>query len=139
VLEKLKKYKSKCVFIFKTGDRLVDHCRNIPNEPGVYLIYTIKDDLEELVYIGASGKMKQDGTFLKQKLKKRLQNMQRSKLRRQTHFENEIRENFLDAIKVIWFVTFNDKNKDLPLRVESLLLQEFYNKNKQLPKWNKQA
>ncbi|MEZ4839785.1 hypothetical protein [Flavobacterium sp.] len=139
MLSFLEKYTNKGEFIFKIGDRLVDHCRNIPNESGVYLIYTIKNNLEELVYIGASGKMKQNGTFGVQKLHKRIQNMQNSKLTRQQHFEQEIVANKIDAIKVVWFATFDDSFKDLPMYVEALLLQSFFEKHNKLPRWNKQA
>ena len=135
----LEKYTNKGEFIFKMGDRLVDHCRNIPNESGVYLMYTIKNNVEELVYIGESGKMKQNGSFGVQKLHKRLQNMQNSQLSRQKHFEQELGANKIDAIKVAWFVTFNDSFKDLPMYVEALLLQNYFNKNNQLPQWNNQA
>jgi hypothetical protein len=135
----LEKYNNKGEFTFESGDRLVDHCKNIPNESGVYLIYTIKANQEELVYIGASGKMKQDGSFGVQKLNKRLKNMQNSKLTRQKHFECEMEVNELDLIKVKWYVTFDEATKHLPLFVEAVLLQEFYQQHEQLPKWNKQA
>ena len=81
----------------------------------------------------------QDGTFPIQKLKRRLQNMQESGLRRQTHFENQMNENIIDEIRVRWYVTFDDEIKHLPLYVEAVLFQEFFEKYKQLPKWNKQA
>lgn len=139
MLSFLEKYTNKGEFIFKKGDKLVDLCRNIPNESGVYLMYTMKNNEEELVYIGASGKMKRNGSFGVQKLHKRIQNMQNSKLTRQIHFEQEMEVNKIDEIKVIWFVTFDDSFKDLPLYVEALLLQGFFNKNNQLPRWNKQA
>tara|TARA_R110001632_G_scaffold21300_2_gene62521 strand:- start:478 stop:897 length:420 start_codon:yes stop_codon:yes gene_type:complete len=135
----LDKYKNKGQFEFRVGDKLSYHCKNVPNESGVYLIYTITDDIEDLVYIGASGKIKQDGTFPIQKLKRRLQNMQESGLRRQTHFENQMNENIIDEIRVRWYVTFDDEIKHLPLYVEAVLFQEFFEKYKQLPKWNKQA
>ena len=38
----LEKYQSTGTFTFKVGERLASKCVNIPNEPGVYLIYAVK-------------------------------------------------------------------------------------------------
>ena len=73
-MEILNKYQTKGSFTFLKGERLSSKCGTIPNEPGVYLIYAIKNMKKELVYIGASGKMNQNGTFKIQKLRKRIQN-----------------------------------------------------------------
>lgn len=135
----LSKYKVNGSFDFKAGDRLASHCKSIPNEPGVYLIYILKKSIRELVYVGASGKMNQDGTFKKQKLKMRLQNMQNSKLRREKHFIDEIKRLKLDSICVEWYVTYFDNLKDLPLNIEGTILQSFVDEFKVLPKWNNQA
>ena len=51
-------------FIFKINDKLAKHCKYIPNEAGVYLIYVIKEKNKKLVYIGALSKIQQNGTFL---------------------------------------------------------------------------
>ena len=65
--------------------------------------------------------------------------MQSSKIRRQVYFESEIKKQNLDAIKVVWYVTFNEQHNDLPLYVEASLLQQYYEKHKILPEWNNQA
>lgn len=135
----LEKYHLTGTFTFKVGERLVSKCDNIPNEPGVYLIYAVKKNKKELVYIGASGKMNQDGSFKVQKLKKRIQNMQNSSTRRQTYFENKIKELSLDWIEVKWFVTYLNEHSDLPLNIEGTLLQMHFDKFKVLPLWNNQA
>lgn len=59
--------------------------------------------------------------------------MQNSQLSRQKHFEQEMVTNKIDIIKVVWFVTFDDSFKNLPMYVEALLLQNYLNKNNQLP------
>jgi excinuclease UvrABC nuclease subunit len=135
----LEKYQSTGTFTFKVGERLVSKCVDIPNEPGVYLIYAVKKNKKELVYIGASGKMNQDGSFKVQKLKKRIQNMQNSSTRRQTYFENKIKELSLDSIEVKWFVTYLNEHSDLPLNIEGTLLQMHFDKFRILPLWNNQA
>ena len=131
------KYKTRGEFIFRQGDKLSEICKAVPHAAGVYLFRTIKDGQENLVYIGASGTMHQNGKFGTQLMKKRLQNKQNSEIRRQTFFEIEIEKNNLDGIRVNWFVTFdNQYNKDLPMTVEGQLIQKYFNKYKQLPPWN---
>jgi hypothetical protein len=138
-MQLLEKYKNKGFFTFKHGEKLSLKCKEIPNDTGVYLVYAVRANKKELVYIGASGKMNQNGTFKIQKLKKRIQNMQNSKTRRETHFNNEISNLKLISIEVRWYVTFDSEFNDLPLNVEGTILQEFYSKNGVLPLWNNQA
>lgn len=135
----LKKYLSTGSFTFKVGEKLATKCIDIPNEPGVYLIYAVSINKKRLVYIGASGKMNQNGAFKTQKLKRRIQNMQNSSTRRQTYFENKIKEMNLVSIEVKWHVTHNGIQKDLPLNIEGTLLQKYYDKFGVLPLWNNQA
>jgi hypothetical protein len=123
-------------FIFRRGDKLSVYCKSVPHAAGVYLLSTIKEEKEKLVYIGASGSMRQDGTFVKQLMKKRLQNMQ-GKIRRQSHFETEITKHSLDGVRVNWYVTFENQIQDLPMAVEGALLQQYFDNHKKLPEWNK--
>lgn len=120
----LEKYQTQGTFLFQSGERLTPNCKDIPNEPGVYLIFTVKDEKKVLAYIIASGKMNQDGSVKIQKLKKRIQNMQNSTTRRQTHFENEIEKLGFDSIEVNWYVTYINEHKDLPLNIEGTPLQQ---------------
>lgn len=138
-MEILDKYQTKGSFTFFKGEKLSSKCGAIPNEPGVYLIYAIKNLKKDLVYIGASGKMNQNGTFKIQKLRKRIQNMQNSSMRRQTYFENKIKEMNLVSIEVKWYVTYDGVHKDLPLNIEGTLLQKHYDEFGVLPLWNNQA
>ena len=138
-MEILNKYQTKGSFTFFKGERLSSKCGAIPNEPGVYLIYAVKNLKKDLVYIGASGKMNQDGSFKVQKLKNRIQNMQNSTTRRQTYFENKIEELNLDSLEVKWYVTYLKEHTDLPLNIEGTLLQMHFDEYSVLPLWNNQA
>jgi len=42
----------------------------------------------------------------------------------------------IDRLEVVWYETFNDKNKGIPTSVEGQVLQNFLNENGRLPKWN---
>ncbi|WP_299385986.1 hypothetical protein [uncultured Lacinutrix sp.] len=134
----LKEYVINGTYTFELGDKLSVATKGVKNEPGVYLFYTIKNQIEELVYIGSSGTMQQNGIFKDQLLKKRLQNKQEG-VRRQVFFEMKIKQDNIDAIKVEWYVTFNENIKHLPAYIEAKLLQAYYDDNKQLPIWNKKA
>lgn len=136
MFDELSKYKTNGEFIFRVGDKLSDFCKSVPHAAGVYVFRTIKNRKEKVVYIGASGTMKQNGTFLKQLMKKRLQNMQ-GKIRRQTHFESEIAKNNLEGVRVNWYITFDKQHQDLPMTVEGFLIQKYFDENKHLPEWNK--
>lgn len=132
----LNKYKTKGEFIFRSGNKLTDFCKSVPHAAGVYLFRAINGDRETLVYIGASGTMHQNGNFGIQLLDKRLQNMQNSKTRRQDYFDAALQCNGLDGIKVNWYVTFDKLHQDLPMYVEGLLIQKYFDKHKVLPIWN---
>lgn len=135
----LTKYKTKGEFIFKQGDKLSNHCKGVPHAAGIYTFRTIKGEIETLVYVGASGTMKQNGKFVTQLMKKRLQNMQSPKVRRQVFFESAMEKGKLDGIRVNWYVTFDEEHQDLPMYIEALLLQKYFDSYKILPIWNKKV
>lgn len=135
--KELNKYKTKGEFIFRSGNKLSEFCKAVPHAAGVYLFRTIKDGKDEVVYIGASGTMHQNGKFGKQLMKRRFQNMQNSKTRRQDYLDIAIEKSKLDGIKVNWYVTFDKFHQDLPMYVEGLLIQKYFDKHKVLPIWNK--
>ena len=134
----LNKYEYSGSFIFDGTVKLrkLMSSQNVPNELGVYLIYSIKNGLEELIYIGKAGSIKTDGSRSEQGLFRRLQNKQDG-LDRNQYFSDYIVQNKCE-IRVFWFVTHSEcLHKDLPAFVESCLLQEYYSKYGCLPKLNK--
>jgi hypothetical protein len=133
----LTKYKHFDFFIFRKKDVLKKVC-TAPMKPGVYLIYACKYDAAagELVYIGKSGTLKHTGEFCKQLLCKRINN-RHEKASRQKYFEEKLRIEKLSHLRIAWYVTFDVDCQDLPGYVEGVLIQEFYNINGVLPKWNK--
>ncbi len=132
----LKKYKNKGYFTFSKGEKLYEQSKNVPNLPGVYIVESIVGTKKEIVYIGKSGTYLGEGQFSKQLLRRRINNSHDSKPR-QAYFEEKLKSEAIESLKLSWFVTFDDTNKDLPAYVESLLIQAFFDENKRLPKWNK--
>ena len=80
----LKKYKESGHFFFKKEDHLKTVSQNVPDKPGVYYFLRLRKGKIDLVYIGKSGTMMQNGQFRDQLLKNRLNNKQ-SGMKRQ-HF-----------------------------------------------------
>lgn len=110
---------------------------NVPNQYGVYVIYSVKDGQEELIYIGKSGTMISDGTFKNQGIRNRLKAVGEKNIPRSIYFQNVIQKYELDKLKFVWIVTFDDTNEEIPAYIEAKLLQTYYDNNKKLPILNK--
>lgn len=137
MIENIKKYKNCGHFFFGKGDNLAQKSKNVPEKPGVYYILRTANGKVDLVYIGKSGTVLQDGSFKPQLLCKRLNNKQEN-VKRQVYFNMKIEQENIDGLDIYWFVTVDDKNNDLPGYVEAAILQRFYETHGKLPEWNKE-
>ncbi|MDZ4070817.1 MAG: hypothetical protein U1C70_03235 [Sediminibacterium sp.] len=137
MFDEIKKYENSGHFFFKKGDILSIASKEIPNLPGVYYIIKIAKERIELVYIGKSGTMRQDGNFGDQMLKRRINNKYDG-VKRQQYFDQKLQEEKIEALDIYWFVTYDEKHMDLPGYVEGLLLQRFFEVHGTLPPWNKE-
>ena len=133
----LDKYENKGHFFLEKGDDLKEATKNVPNLPGVYYIVRLSQGNVEVVYIGKSGTIKQDGSFKEQGLQSRLNNKQDG-IKRQLFFEKKFIEENIEALDVYWFVTFDKSESDLPSYIESLIMQIFFDVHGRLPEWNKE-
>ena len=122
-------------FFFKDGNVLSKVC-NAPERAGVYLVYQLRHGKVDLVYIGASGTINQDGTFKNQLLKGRINNTHDG-IKRQALFENKIREFDIDALDIYWYVTYDEAYNDFPNELEDKLLEKHKSIYGKLPGWNK--
>jgi len=125
-------------FIFQKGDEIRDLIREhgVPSEPGVYIIYEITDKDKELVYIGKSGTWHRGEGFGKQMLDKRLLMKQDGEYR-QDFFTKKVKKN-KSKLEIHWYVTcdVDGKNGQLPAKVESDLMQAYFDDTGELPTWN---
>ena len=137
MFDELNKYKNHGHFFLSPGENLREKSAGVPDLPGVYYIFKLARGKIELVYIGSSGTMQQEGNFKKQFLYGRLNNKQDG-LKRQQFFNQKMKEEDIDALDIYWFVTFDENHQDLPGYVEGLLMQRFYTTYGELPAWNKQ-
>jgi hypothetical protein len=131
-----KKYKHSGHFFFKKGDSLFEVSKDVPELPGVYYIIRLAEGKVELVNIGNSGTIAQNGQFKGQLLKSRINNKQDG-MKRQDFFDKKMVEENIDGLDIYWFVTFDESNNDLPSFVKAQLMQRFYEVHGKLPLWNK--
>lgn len=137
MFDQLEEYSSRGHFFFRKGSVLKEVSKEVPEKPGVYCIYALAHGHVELVYIGKSGTMGQNGEFKKQFLNKRLTNKQEV-VTRQEFLEQKLIDEDLDGLDIYWYVTYDKKHKDLPAYVEAMLLQRHFEMYGCLPKWNKE-
>ena len=135
MFDETKKYKTHGHFFFKKGDRLTEQSKEVPELPGVYYILRLAQGKIDLVYIGNSGTILQNGQFKDQLLRGRINNKQNG-MKRQDLFNKKITDENIDGLDIHWFVTMDNDNNDLPGYVEGLLIQRYYEVNGELPLWN---
>lgn len=142
--KELNKYEQTGSFILKTTDKLREVCNSPTNKSGIYIVFAINDNVEELIYIGRSGKHNKDKTMFIRKAglggtKDRIVNgHQFGKIPRRISWINQMKKESISKLKVYWFVTHNDKYSDCPREVENNLLSKYLNLFGVLPKWNKE-
>lgn len=132
------KFKSNGSFYLLPTDsiNLAVRRENIPQKYGIYVYFGCKGSENELIYIGKSGTLNQNGTFKNQKLPKRL-TMKQDGMYREEFFKLIMAENNYDKLIFKWWITFDDQNKLLPGFVEGQLIQAYFEEFGCLPKYNK--
>ena len=141
MFDELKKYTQTNHFFFKPSDNLGQVCNAPTNMSGVYVICALKGGRVELIYIGRSGEVKQDGTLFIRKaglggLKDRLVNGKQFGEARRNSWKAQILKEGIEALDIYWYVTHCDNFVDCPRVVENKLLQRHYDVYGRLPKWN---
>lgn len=137
MFDELTKYQTNGHFFFQKGDDLSEQSKDVPELPGVYYILSLAKSKLDLVDIGKSGTMLQNGQFKRQSLKGRINNKQEG-MKRQLYFEQKIEKENLDGLDIYWFVTYDKYHQDIPGFVEGLILQRYFEIHGCLPPWNKE-
>ena len=104
-------------------------------------MYELKNGRIELVYIGSSGKVQNDG-----KIKHRIGGLwdrivnghQFGKTPRKISWKNKLIDENIDALDIYWYDTFNSENRDIPIFVEATIIQRYFEIHGHLPRWNKE-
>jgi hypothetical protein len=137
-MTELDKYSKRGQFYFATTDRLSQVC-DAPDKKfrygGIYLVYTIKMNVHDLVYIGISGKLdKLTGELIPRKdgIKGRIVNGKRDGEPRKDYWIREMLKEGVDALKICWYVVHdNDSFQDCPETLERKLIDIYK------PRWNR--
>jgi hypothetical protein len=137
--KELKKIKVKNEFQFSINDSLDEVCNASESGCGIFLVYTVNEELKELIMVGSTGTIQNDGT-LKSKngglYDKIVNGHQFAKTGRKYSWPAQMKLEDINVLEVAWYETFNDKNKIIPTFLEAQILQNFLDENGKLPRWN---
>lgn len=139
MFQELEKYKSSNYFTFTKDESLEEKCNAPEGASGVYLVYSVENSTKELVMVGSSGTIQNNGN-LKTKngglYDKIVNGQQFVKSARKYTWPTQMEKENIDALEVVWYETFNTESKGIPTSVEGYVLQEFFAENNCLPRWN---
>ena len=137
--KELKKFKVNNSFTFTAENSLEDLCNATETGSGVFLVYEVNGEEKELIMVGSTGTIQNDGT-LKSKngglYDKIVNGHQFAKTGRKYTWPTQMKLESIARLEVVWYETFNAKNKVMPTFVEAQILQLFLDENGKLPKWN---
>ena len=141
MFDELNKYKQNDHFFFKPTDNLGQVCNAPINRSGVYVIYALKNERIELIYIGRSGEVKSDGSLFIRKaglggLKDRLVNGKQFGEPRRNSWKNQMQTEKIEALDIYWYATHDNNYIDCPRVLENKLLQIHLDIYGKLPRWN---
>ena len=137
--KELKSIKNKNQFQFDLNDNLEEVCNAPDAASGIFLVYDISNEEKELIMVGSTGTVQNDGT-LKSKngglYDKIVNGHQFAKTGRKYSWPSQMKKESIDKLEVYWYETYNDKNKIIPTFIEGQILQNFLTEFNKLPKWN---
>jgi hypothetical protein len=136
MFDELRKYKNQDHFFFRKGECLKTLSSDVPELAGVYYIMRLSKGRIDLVYMGASAIIMQNGKCRIQGLNTSLNSVY-DDLPREEYLTRKCTEEEIDGLDIYWFVTMDKKNQDLPGYVLGLIMQRYFDVFNVLPLWNK--
>ena len=137
--KELKKFKTTNSFSLTLDNNLEEVCNASDNGSGVFLVYDATNEEKELIMVGSTGTVQNDGT-LKSKngglYDKIVNGHQFAKTGRKYSWPAQMKKEGINRLEVVWYETFNEKSKAIPTFVEGQVLQNFLDENGKLPRWN---
>ena len=138
-MTELDKYSKRGQFFFTSSDRISQVCNAPPDKKfkygGIYLVYALKANTSELIYIGISGRLDKITKELiprKDGIMGRIVSGKRDGEPRKNYWIREMLKENIDALKIKWYVVHdNDTIHDCPETVERKLIDEYK------PRWNR--
>lgn len=140
MFKQLEKYKSTGRFIFRENNELRKVCNAPKHGIGIYIVYALKNEEIELIYIGSSGKIYQNGA---KKIRvggifDRLVNGKQFGKSRKTSWKEKLIAEKIEALHIYWYETFHENQTDIPATIEGIIIQKHFEEFGTLPKWNKE-
>ncbi|MFH6942458.1 hypothetical protein ACHRV5_00595 [Flavobacterium sp. FlaQc-52] len=137
--KELEKFKVSNSFTFTVEDSLEQACNAPESGAGVFVVYAVEGDAKELIMVGSTGTVQNDGT-LKSKngglYDKIVNGHQFAKTGRKYSWPAQMKLENITALEVVWYETFTAEVKGIPTTVEGQVLQNFLDANGKLPRWN---
>ncbi|MDN3673389.1 hypothetical protein QWY99_10030 [Flavobacterium branchiarum] len=137
--KELEKFAVKGNFTYTQDDSLEEVCNASETGSGVFVVYAIEGENKELIMVGSTGTVQNDGT-LKSKnggLHDKIVNgHQFAKTGRKYSWPAQMKLEGIERLEVSWYETFNEDIKAIPTTVEGQILQNFLDENGRLPRWN---
>ena len=141
MFDELTKYNNNDHFFFTAEEELENVCNAPNNKSGVYIVFELKNGRVELIYIGSSGKVQNNGTIKHRNggLYDRIVNgHQFGKIPRKKSWKQKLIDEKIDALDIYWYETINSETMDIPVFVEATIMQRFFEIYGRLPRWNKE-
>ncbi len=123
-------------FVYTDKDKLAVEC-NAPNSAGVYLIYSKTSQGAELLFVGSSGSVSQNGSIGTNTLRHRIL-IRRDGTDREYFLKRKMQTDHISYFEIEWYHTYENKEGSLPKFAEASILQEYFKLNGKLPPWNKE-
>ncbi|HEY0045197.1 MAG TPA: hypothetical protein VGB44_00635 [Flavobacterium sp.] len=137
--KELKKFKSTNSFSFTPDDNLEEVCNATQTGSGVFLVYSADGDEKELIMVGSTGTVQNEGT-LKSKsgglYDKIVNGHQFAKTARKYTWPTQMKAENISRLEVYWYETFTEKVKVIPTFAEAQILQLYFAETGRLPRWN---
>lgn len=139
MFDELTKYKNNDHFFYTGKENLESVCNAPKIKSGVYIVYELKNGRINLVFIGSSGKIKQNGTIdhgnggLYDMI---VNGHQFGKIPRKESWKKKLIDDKIDALDIYWYDTSTKNTMDIPAFVEATIMQRFFEINGHLPRWN---
>jgi len=140
MFDELTKYQHNGHFFFQPGDDLEKKCTAPADSSGVYIVYGLARGRIELLYIGRSGRIDEDGVM------ENRQGGLRDKIVNGKHLNSgaakiawpaQMKRDSIEALDIYWYVTADDQHNDCPTKLKATLLKIYKEIHGRRPTWNK--
>jgi hypothetical protein len=137
--KELKKFKATNSFSYTIEDQLEDVCNAPEDASGIFVVYDATNEEKELIMVGSTGTIQNDGSLKTRSgglYDKIVNGHQFAKTGRKYSWPAQMKKENISRLEVVWYETFNAKNKVIPTFAEAQVLQNFMDENARLPRWN---